>query len=88
MKGYYKNVKAAAHCLGADGWLRTGDIGHYDSDGYVYVVDRLRSSSSTKDSRYIALIKGVKCFFYSFWNSGLFKILCRLCVSVAITVFT
>ena len=26
-----------------DGWLRTGDIGHYDSYGLVYIVDRLKS---------------------------------------------
>jgi len=42
MKGYYKNPEATAGCLDDDGWLRSGDIGYYDSNGYVYVVDRLK----------------------------------------------
>jgi long-chain acyl-CoA synthetase len=44
MTGYWKTPDAAASVLAdpvlADGWLHTGDIGHLDSDGYLYVVDR------------------------------------------------
>jgi long-chain acyl-CoA synthetase len=39
MTGYWNTPDAAATVL-ADGWLHTGDIGHLDADGYLYVVDR------------------------------------------------
>ncbi|MDQ2810592.1 MAG: AMP-binding protein [Actinomycetota bacterium] len=39
MTGYWKAPDAAATVL-AGGWLHTGDIGHLDADGYLYVVDR------------------------------------------------
>ncbi len=42
MKGYLNNPTATALTLDSDGWLRTGDIGHIDADGHVYVVDRLK----------------------------------------------
>uniref|UniRef100_A0A0P5EQT1 4-coumarate--CoA ligase n=1 Tax=Daphnia magna TaxID=35525 RepID=A0A0P5EQT1_9CRUS len=42
MKGYYKNQQATDEMIGADGWLRTGDIGHYDEDGHFFIVDRLK----------------------------------------------
>src|ERR1035437_4465203 len=39
MTGYWSTPDAAATVL-AGGWLHTGDIGHLDADGYLYVVDR------------------------------------------------
>jgi acyl-CoA synthetase (AMP-forming)/AMP-acid ligase II len=42
MQGYLHDAAATAACLDAEGWLRTGDIGHIDGEGYVYVVDRVK----------------------------------------------
>ncbi len=42
MKGYWNLPEATAKTLGADGWLRTGDAGYMDADGYVYIHDRVK----------------------------------------------
>jgi acyl-CoA synthetase (AMP-forming)/AMP-acid ligase II len=40
MAGYFKNPAATAEVTTSNGWHRTGDIGHKDEDGYIYIVDR------------------------------------------------
>ncbi len=42
MKGYHNRPEATAEAITADGWFRTGDIGRIDSEGYIFVEDRLK----------------------------------------------
>jgi len=42
MKGYWKLLEATAATLLPGGWLRTGDAGYVDEDGYVYIHDRVK----------------------------------------------
>ncbi|HUR13891.1 MAG TPA: AMP-binding protein [Mycobacteriales bacterium] len=41
MQGYWNSPEATAFAV-REGWLHTGDIGHLDADGWLYVVDRLK----------------------------------------------
>jgi long-chain acyl-CoA synthetase len=42
MTGYWNQPDATAKTLDADGWLRTGDAGYLDEDGYVFIHDRVK----------------------------------------------
>ena len=42
MKGYYNNPEATARVLMPGGWLRTGDLGFVDVEGYLFVTGRLK----------------------------------------------
>ena len=41
-QGYWNDPEATAGALTSDGWLRTGDVGVVDDDGYVFLVDRAK----------------------------------------------
>ena len=40
--GYFENPEATADAFTADGWLKTGDVGRRDEDGYYFIVDRIK----------------------------------------------
>lgn len=42
MPGYWKRPDANAEVFGTDGWMRTGDIGQIDDDGYLFILDRAK----------------------------------------------
>ena len=42
MRGYYKNEAATAAAFTPAGWLRTGDLGHRDGDGFFFVTGRIK----------------------------------------------
>jgi len=42
MLGYLNNEEATAQTITPDGWLKTGDIAIIDTDGYMFIVDRLK----------------------------------------------
>lgn len=54
MDGYYKNPAATKEILSDDGWLRTGDLGYFDHEGYLYITGRKKSVIVTKGGKNIS----------------------------------
>lgn len=54
MRGYHNDPQATAEVLEPDGWFHTGDIGHVDDRGFVYVTDRKKDLFKTSGGKYVA----------------------------------
>lgn len=57
MTGYYDNPDETAKALTSDGWFKTGDIGEFDRNGHLRVIDRVKNLVKMQGGEYIALEK-------------------------------
>ena len=53
-KGYFKNEEMTKEVFTADGFFKTGDIGHIDEEGYLHITDRKKEMFKTSGGKYIA----------------------------------
>lgn len=60
MRGYYNKPQETADSFTEDGFLKTGDAGHFDAAGNLFITDRIKDLMKTSGGKYIApqLIEG------------------------------
>lgn len=54
MRGYYKEPQLTAEMYDADGYLKTGDTGEIDKDGFLKIVGRVKDQFKTDKGKYIS----------------------------------
>ncbi|TDD46214.1 long-chain fatty acid--CoA ligase [Kribbella antibiotica] len=54
MSGYHNLPQQTAEVMTADGWFHTGDIGHFDDDGFLFITDRKKDLFKTSGGKYVA----------------------------------
>jgi fatty-acyl-CoA synthase len=60
MKGYWNRPEATREAIDAEGWFHTGDVGYFDSDGFLYLCDRVKDMVITGgENVYPAEVEGV-----------------------------
>ena len=52
--GYWRKPEANAECFDGEGYFRTGDIGHLDADGFLYITDRKKELLKTSGGKLVA----------------------------------
>jgi long-chain acyl-CoA synthetase len=54
MKGYYKHDAETAAVFTQDGWFKTGDVGHTDERGHLFITDRKKELFKLSNGKYVA----------------------------------
>jgi long-chain acyl-CoA synthetase len=52
--GYWHKPEATAECFDEEGWFRTGDIGHLDAEGFLFITDRKKELLKTSGGKMVA----------------------------------
>lgn len=64
MRKYYDLPELTAEAFGPDQWFKTGDIGQWEKNGLLTIIDRKKNLVKTLNGEYIALEKVAKSFIY------------------------